>query len=240
MAVTYPLRVSRISTTSKAKGAILILVSVSIGLCCFPFFTLTVVTIPQINVSICGYIEPMRDVYDILHWISMKVGEFLLPTLLVWIFTALLIHTLVVSRHFRRQQTIVQHQTVKQKKDIQERQLTTTLLAIALTFSLTRLPRIILWYTNYIIQHRDIDVSVKTNHSITEGSKVSLAIYAINYATNFFFYCVFSSAFRKEMKKKFCCKGDKYERTSAYNSKFSGSRMSGTSQSASTFMPTKI
>ena len=98
-----------------------------------------------------------------------------------------------------------------------DREVTKMTIAIAVTFSLFRLPYSILYTTNfirhYIIQ---FNYTSATQQMLQKAVNVTYAIAQMNYCVNFVIYLIFWGAFRKKLARMlFCGKKDEVRRQSS-------------------------
>ena len=188
VAIAYPLHVAAISTPTKAKVTLLILIPICVGVASFPVYTLT---------SNNGWCVPYntKRTYDVMFRLVLVIGELLLPSAIVCIFTSLIIWKLSLATRNRRQSTQGFNRSTTSRR-VQESQITAILLAIALTFLLFRLPQLLFYYLN--------DMENGQNVIYARTYEISYILFALNYCTNFIYYCAFGSSFRTEFLK-FCC-----------------------------------
>ena len=140
--IAWPLKVGHISTPLKAKAVIFFEMLASFLIAAFVWFTTGVYVYR--NENRCLITKPKE--YQYLSIAIMGFGELLMPSIIVWIVTGLIIRKLMQAGQRRRQQREGQTRTTSHAA--QERQLTYTLLAVAITFVVVRLPYVITFYLN--------------------------------------------------------------------------------------------
>ena len=192
IAIGYPFHVSMFSTPNRAKVLLIVLCAICLGAGSFPLYTLNSVTFPDGN-SWCIPFD-RRELYSTMFRVVLTFGELVIPSAIVFIFTALILWKLSQSRRLRRESVTVSRGTASRRT--QEAQITATLLAIAISFLILRLPQILFYYLN--------DLEQGTNLVYLRAYEISYTFFAINYCTNFVYYCAFGRAFRIEFLR-LCC-----------------------------------
>ena len=199
-AIVRPLDVSRISTPKRAKKVITTVTLISIIVSSYPLYTVAIFV--EGSDSFC-YVSKV-ELYDAMTWIVLRIGDLILPSLVICTLTSAIAYRLIRQTSNRRQldratgSGVIMRGTPEQK-------INTMLLCIALTFVFIRLPRTILYYLHF---HRD-SPSIRTwdQRSLHAAYLLSQPLYTINYAINFFFYCFLGTAFRIELMlflRRFC------------------------------------
>ena len=89
-------------------------------------------------------------------------------------------------------------------RDTREKQLTAMLLAVASTFIIIRLPYIVCYYIDLEKKRLFKDLDGWKSFTIYTLKTVTYVIAVINYAINFFLYCLSGSLFRKQFRSLFC------------------------------------
>ena len=192
--VNFPLKVSRLSTTKISKVIIVTETLIGLVLATFPFYTVGVH-----GFGYCGITD--KSVYNIFMWITVYLGDLILPSIIVCILTGLIILTLFRARSFRRRQAEGQH--IKSEREFQ---LTLTLTFIAIAFVVLRLPYCVAFFLH--INREKIfpqPINEYTDYTLWAARDLTGAIAIMNYMVNFFLYAVCGSAFRNEFRRVFCC-----------------------------------
>ena len=192
VAIVRPFDVSRISTPPRAKKLIAVIILCSVTVSSYPLYTVAI--LEEEGEHMC-FVENIV-MYDIMTWIVLRVGDLILPSLVICSLTSAIACRLIRRTSNRRQldQTtgsgVILRGTPEQK-------INTMLLCIALTFVFIRLPRTILYYLHF---HRDSPpISAWNQRNLHAAYILSHPLYTINYAINFFFYCFLGTAFRMEL-----------------------------------------
>ncbi len=190
--IAFPLRVGRISTPCKAKVVIIVEILLSFALASFVWFTLEIGThkgIPRCLIS-------DHDAYKVLSITIMGFGELVIPSVIVCIFTGLIIRKLSEASRNRKRQLEGQRMLRLPSSVSQERQLTYILLAVAITFVLVRLPYVVTYYVNEYKEELWSHLTEWENFYIYTANKIANVFSVINYCINFFLYCLCGSTFR--------------------------------------------
>ena len=190
--IAFPLRVGRISTPCKAKIVIIIEILTSLTLASFVWFTLGAGV--HEGTPRCLIVKP--HAYKYLSLVIMGFGELMIPSLVVCIFTALIIRKLTQATRNRRLQLEGQRMLRKPSLVSQERQLTYILLAVAITFVLIRLPYVVTFYINEYKEEMWPHLSDFESFYIYAANRIAYVLSVVNYCINFFLYCLCGSTFR--------------------------------------------
>ena len=195
--VYFPLNVNQLSTTKLAKCVLICLVIIGNGLSSFTFFTLGVIRMTEGTGTYCAYTN--RKYYDIFYWITVYVGDLILPSITVCILTALIIITLLHARSSRKHHAEGQHVRGGEK----ERQVTLTLTLVAAAFVVLRGPYCVSFPLHKYRRDLFPDRSKDTDFIIWATRDITAAIAVSNYMINFFLYSLGGSIFRRELKQIF-------------------------------------
>ena len=135
-------------------------------------------------------------------WISFRIGALYLPSVLVLIFTSLIIAQLCRLSRARREMSVGDTSAEKN-----ERQLRVMLLLVATSFIILRLPYslcTIVKEANYhLFQVRPLTTKAKR---IWLAFVCTNCVAAINYAINFFLFCFSGSLFRQKLYDCLACR----------------------------------
>ena len=126
-----------------------------------------------------------------MSWIFLRFGSMFIPGVIILVFTALICILLAKARAKRHQQLNGHHRTGSSRTRSLDMQLTVMLLAVAFAFIAMRLPYTILYY---IDMFNDGDTSPLYYLFL----KMSDLLATLNYAVNFFLYCLSGSTFRQQ------------------------------------------
>ena len=190
--IAFPLRVGRISTPCKAKIVIVVEILLSLALSSFVWFTLGTST--HNNIPRCLIIRLHE--YKILSIVIMGFGELVVPSVVVCVFTWLIIRKLSEATRNRKRQLEGQRILRMPSSLSQERQLTYILLAVAITFVVIRLPYVVTFYLNEYKEELWPHLSHRENFYIYAANKIAYVLSVVNYCINFFLYCLCGSTFR--------------------------------------------
>ncbi len=190
--IAFPLKVGRISTPCKAKIVIVVEILVSFALASFVWFTLGV----GVHKGTPRCLIKSHDAYQVLSITIMGFGELVIPSVIVCIFTGLIIRKLSEASRNRRQQLEGQRMVRMPSSVSQERQLTYILLAVAITFVLVRLPYVVTYYVNEYKEEMWGHLTPWQNFYIYTANKIANVLSVVNYCINFFLYCLCGSTFR--------------------------------------------
>ena len=147
VAIAYPLQVSILSTPTRAKVLILLLAITCLGICSFPLYTVYSQTYMYYDGrNRCNTKRGWRVLYDTIDLIVITFGEMVIPSGLVCLFTSLILRKLFKSRQVRRE--VLSSSVGNNTHRRQEVKLTATLLAIAITFFILRLPLTVFYNLN--------------------------------------------------------------------------------------------
>ena len=184
--IADPLRVGRISTPCKAKIVIVVEFLLSLALSSFVWFTLGSGT--HNNIPRCLIVR--KHEYKVLSVVIMGFGELVIPSVVVCIFTALIIRKLSdASKHRKR--------VLRMSSSVsQERQVTYILLAVAITFVVIRLPYVVTFYVNEYKEELWPHLSDWEKFYIYAANRIAYVLSVVNYCINFFLYCLCGSTFR--------------------------------------------
>ena len=197
LAVAFPLKASQISTLTKASCVCACTFIVCACASLFPFWTLTLHRDDSDGVQWCGYRDQQQ--FEVYNWTFIHIFSLLLPSFLIFVLTALIIHNLRRFSITRSQMS--RHGDVTKQKGLSiEQQLTVMLVTVAIMFLVLRLP--------YMIVHMLVDfIEQIWGHGImrrdpwfvyrlTYARDICDVIATSNFAINFFLYCLTGSQFR--------------------------------------------
>lgn len=203
--VRFPLHVTTVLTTKRAKLVCLLEVAMALMLSSYPLYT---VGLRQWDTYILCLVTDNR-VYNIMSWIVLRAGNLLVAGTIVTTFTVLIIyHMMVASRDRYR---MVSNQNSNQSR---EAQMTRTLIAVAILFVVLRLPFVISYYIELHYSSHRIKLDPWHDFALFAVNQVANVLAVTNYAINFFLYCLCGSAFRRELRKA-CRKRPQKQRTPA-------------------------
>ena len=194
ISVTYPLRANRISTLRTTHVAVASIYIVGAAITCFPYWTL------QIDKSEhfpwCGYAN--RKEFETWNWITIRTVTLILPSVIILTFTGFIIRSL--QKIVRCRKELMQKTTANVKKAVLERQLTFMLIAVSVTFLALRLPYMLMYYVfNYRHELFGYPVDIWTSHRLRVAMDTCDVMSTVNYAINFFLYCLTGSQFRTNL-----------------------------------------
>ena len=201
--VAYPLRVARISTPLSAKITIICIYITCCSLGAYPFWTIGLISWK--NSTYCGFTDPVA--YETWSMVVLRIGSLLLPSIIIFVFTILLLVYLRKARKKRLSQLISEHARQSYNVDFQ---LTVMLISVATAFLLLRLPYTISFYLNEYKEEIWSPIDPWFKYRIYQANKICDLLAISNYAVNFFLYCLCGSAFRERFIR--CVKCSKQKR----------------------------
>lgn len=199
LSIAFPLKVAQFSGPRTAVVVCVIELLVSCLVCTSPFFTLGVYPY-KANLR-CLITD--HTLYKWFGWVVIKLGELILPSVIVSIFTALILKKLTKATQRRKQLSQGQRQMLARSS---ESQLTVTLLGIAITFVFVRLPYSITYYINEYKEEMWKPLNKWTSFYIYAANAIAMVLAVTNYSINFFLYCFCGSSFRNEFWRVMRCR----------------------------------
>ena len=204
--VSFPLRVSSISTRKTTYAVILSTFAASCALATFPYWTIGL-KLHNNNTRCHVYDLPT---YNAMNWVILRIGSLLLPAAIILTLTTLLVYNLQRARRKRRQtlhdgQACHEHTRDRLIVVSMETQLTSMLLAVSCSFLLLRLPYAVSYYINEYKEELWHPPNRELYTTIYHAHKLCDIVSTLNYAINFFLYCVCGSTFRQELKTLVTC-----------------------------------
>ena len=199
LSVIFPFKMVRLSSPTKAIIVISTIGVICFSLACFTFFTLEAK--PYRGSPLCQYSD--RIMYSLwLVVVIAGIGEMVLPSVIVTIFTVLIIWKLTAARRERiRMRNGNGHGTSGWRQKASDVQPTIALIAIAIMFISIRMPYVIMFFVNeykkVIWRCLDKWLSLKIYVLYT----IAMVLAVLNYALNFCLYCVAGTAFRTELRR---------------------------------------
>lgn len=198
--VAHPLKAGRISTRTNAKIIISCIYIASFALSCFPFWTIGIQEHKHEGYKFCSYLK--KDEYDKWNWVINRIGSLLLPSILIFIVTTMIIAKL--------------HQMAKKRENLMgshnngnaniQKQLTLMLVTVSITFLILRLPYLIAYYL-YDFRYKIWQpIDLRTRQNLFGAYRITDALETLNYGINFFLYCFSGSAFRNQFLALLCCR----------------------------------
>jgi hypothetical protein len=191
LTVVRALEVARISTVPRVRAVLLVVVVVSFALNLFPFWTTG--SLEWKNRTICAYLE--TGDYHTWNTVVMRIGSLLVPAIIIFILTGIIVGNLIHVRNIRR--TSFHVQTVEV-----ERHLSGMLVAVALAFLCLRLPYMAAYYLNTFKKQLFAEDPL-LYYRIYCAAKITDCIATFNHAANFFLYCIVGSTFRRHFRLLF-------------------------------------
>ena len=212
--VAFPLKASQICTKTKTNIVISIIWLLSIGLSCFPFWTLRINS--AYGIKWCEYKN--QEEFDRWSWAIIRIMSLILPSIIIFVFTGLIIYKL---QKITRNRAEMSRLTSKGKKQTLERQLTIMLIAVSVTFLILRLPYVITYYM-FDFRHDfwGEEIGVWFEYRLWLARDICDVFATANYAINFFLYCLTGSQFRSNIKSCIRCESVRAIRLKKYRSTF--------------------
>ena len=175
---------------------------ISTALSCPAFFAVGV--FPYNGTNRCLILSAFDQTYHKWRQAVMILGELFLPSIIVAIFTALIIIRLTRARQrFPGQQSVTasgEERAARRRN--RDAQLTMALLSVATSFVILRLPYIIC----YEINLNKENMSREMKYATYAAYSVSYLFAVANYAVNFFLYVISGVRFRMELLNMLRCK----------------------------------
>ena len=215
--VTFPLKAATLCTRKVAKIVIFVTYVVCFALGCFPIISVGLDT--WNGQQECLVTNPA--VYHAGNWAVLRVGSLIVPGLTVIVLTCLIILNLSRAKMLRRR-TLNEARSTRSSRAMNpgteagnarstnrgvERQLTAMLLAVAIAFIALRIPYTILYYINEYKEELWNPLDGYFSHRIYTVTKIADLFANINYAINFFLYCLTGGTFRHQLRVLFGCEG---------------------------------
>lgn len=193
LTVTFPLRMMSYSSLRKPLIVVAIEAVVCAGLASFALFLIGVSARPD-GTLLCSFQDSQFLFKKFLVPIVGVLGELILPSFLVLVFTILLIRNMARANASRRRHLAQEHGT-------NERQTTFALLAIAFMFLITRSPYMV---TFFLLDAREV-LKLNVEH-IYIANTFAYVMAVVNYSFNFLLFCITGKTFRKELWKFCTCR----------------------------------
>lgn len=203
--VAYPLKSTWSSTPKKAKMVIAGLIIVCLILACPAFFAVGSVYSKKYNQLRCNILNYFREDYG--HWVLfvMIFGELVIPSIIVIIFTVLIIVKLMIAH---RQRFFAKEGQGK-GQNRKDNQPTIALLAVSIAFVTLRTPYVFV-YPLYMMRHQVFGSLTGWQLLQLEGAyNITFILAVTNYAVNFLLYIVTGKTFRGEFKRFLLCQTSK-------------------------------
>ncbi len=192
--VTFPLKISTLSTKFRAKIFILFEFTIAAMISSYPFFS---IGLKDWNGTIYCLITNSQ-MYDIFSWVVLQGGNLLVSGLIVAIFTTLiLIGTYKANK--KHHQMTGHNSTSSSQNRKREAQLTHTLVVVAILFLVLRLPFVITYYVSEFRSDLFKQLGLWAQFVVYAINAVANVLAVLNYSINFFLYCLCGSAFRQEL-----------------------------------------
>lgn len=196
--VAFPLKVSSMSTSKRAKIIIIVLFVVGFTLGSYPLWTVGLNYYKSVNSTKCVIKD--RNPYDQWSMVVLRVGTLGLPGLLITVITIITVVILIKASRRRMAQMEGQQSLTKVvRKNVSvsirsssppERQLTATLLAVCIAFICLRLPYTIVYYL--------FEMQKQKTYEMFVANKVTDVVATSNYVVNLFLYSLCGSYFRQQ------------------------------------------
>ena len=205
--VAYPFKVSQISTPGIAKCVILVIYILSVIFGAYPFWTLGL--LPEGNTTYCGYMN--NNLYDTWSMAILRIGSLFLPSLIIVIFTTLILTCLHLAKihrsaHFEGQVHVSKKSAKLSNMDFQ---LTAMLISVAIAFLVLRLPYTMSFYLTMYKNDIWVPLDPRVDLQIYFANKICDVIAISNYTVNFFLYCLCGSSFRAHFVALLTCQKNK-------------------------------
>ena len=154
----------------------------------------------------CLLFKETLESYQLWLFIVFGLGELLVPSIIVSLFTVIIIYKLSKASA-ERSRAVEGQRSSNQKRSSKESQPTKALVSIASTFVLLRLPYIITFYINEYKEELWPDMTKLQSFHIYTAYSLTFVFSTLNYAISFLLFCVTGNTFRKELRKCFlsCC-----------------------------------
>ena len=167
----------------------------------------------------CIIPKPKLEFYTNWLFVFFGMGELLIPSVTVALFTGIIIWKLSVAAA-ERSRTIGHYRSAKTSKESQP---TMALLSIAITFVLLRLPYIVAYYLNEYKEELWDQLSPTSMFRIYTAYSLTFVLSTLTYSMSFLLFCITGHIFRKELRRCFMCKMRAVHRGSSYANTYSTS-----------------
>ena len=212
LCVTFPLKAHRWSSRAKTKAVVAIMLLLAVTLAIYPTWPTNYIGVGVYkNESLCMINNGEK--YDIWNWLFVTLGELFVPSAVVSLFTGVIIFQLVkaYSRRVRMMSTrrsttssqihsygTPRHSNASHSNAASSRndlQPTLTLVVVAISFIIIRLPYSVIFYIN---SHKAKNGDKWISFYIYAAYSFALALSVVNYSINFFLYCLSGTQYRKQ------------------------------------------
>ena len=196
LTIALPLKVASLSTTTSTKAVIGGVFTVGFALTLFPIWTVGLLYDEDFKSNFCSYFDKGIG-YDMWLTVVVRMGSVIVPCCLVFVLTGIILYFLYRAKARRRHHMEGQNVLASSTHSM-ERQLTASLLAVAMAFLVLRLPYIV---TYYLKEYQM--VNMRRNNELSKTlyivNKVADVLSIVNYDVNFFLYCLCGSVFRRQL-----------------------------------------
>ena len=210
LCVTFPFKAHRWSSRAKTKFVIITMFILAMSIALYPLWPTNYIGVGIYkNEPLCMMLWETKNKYDIWNWVFVAVGELFIPSAMVTVFTAVIIFQLVkaYSRRVRMMSTRASSHSMSllstsiktvpgSSRNRYDLQPTVTLVVVAVSFIIIRLPYTVMFYIN---NHKENLDDAWTRFYIYAAYSFALALSVINYAINFFLYCLSGNQYRKHV-----------------------------------------
>ena len=191
--IAHPLKGALLRTTGIAKGAIISSMVVSQGLSSYTFHTLGIT--PTARGGRCEITDSEIKIFTLCDLVISRALADVIIGLIVVVFTAMILRSLIIARRRRVEMLPDVIQTWRNlATSRRERQMTLTLILIAVFFLVLKLPYTISWYVRYYSDD---------NRQMTDAVNITYIFSVATYAINFFLYSLCGSNFRNNLRGYF-------------------------------------
>ena len=167
----------------------------------------------------CVIYNNRLDFYRDWLFVFFGMGELLIPSIAVALFTGIIIWKLSIATA-ERSRTIGPYRSTKSSKESQP---TMALLSIAITFVLLRLPYIAAYYINEYKEELWTTMSATSRFRIYTAYSLTFVLATLTYSTSFLLFCITGQTFRRELRRCFMCQLRRIHRGSSYANAYSTS-----------------
>ncbi|XP_013381254.1 probable G-protein coupled receptor 139 [Lingula anatina] len=198
VSVAFPLKRQSICTAKRAKQMIVVLLLFSLASNAY-FFVLFdyIPSVSNPNSYRCNVKPAMIEEYLVCS-IVFKIGmSIILPIVIVVVFNTVTIRILDVVKRKRRQMSSKKNDSSDEQSLIDK---TTAMLLVTSTcYVVLAIPYVVTWIVTYFYQYIEGAPDRAQSRTYSGIKKITHIFYVMNFAINFFLYCISGTVFRSEL-----------------------------------------
>lgn len=200
LTVVKALEVAHISTVFRVRVLLTLIGVISFLVSLFPFWTIGKTVWEQRQ--LCTYLG--KSGYATWNVIIMRFGSLLVPAVIIFVLTGIIVYDLLKAKRTRKSSLNVQTDNSSSSIPL-EHHLSTMLIAVALAFLCLQLPYTVAYHLNEF-KEEVFTYDARLFYEFYCAYKITDVIATLNNASNFFLYCLVGSTFRRHLVLMFTCK----------------------------------